>query len=127
MAADGSGEDELLAFLYACPVGLIQCDGAGLIEIINPYAMQHLLTLAQDGDTTNLFQALAPYAPELRTLVEGAAPTVGCRICEGYRINVELARGRAARGAQGGCPPHGGHGAPPRCSPRPSCASVPTG
>ena len=100
MAADGSGEDELLAFLYACPVGLIQCDAAGLIEIINPYAMQHLLTLARDGDTTNLFNALAPHAPELRSLVQGAAPTVGCRICEGYRINVEPMRAGAAGSAK---------------------------
>ena len=96
MEANGSSEDELLAFLYACPIGLLQCDAAGAIDIMNPFAMQHLLMLAGDGDSTNLFEALKLYAPELRSMVETAAPTVGCRICEGHRINVDIARAGAA-------------------------------
>ena len=95
MEADGSSEEELIAFLYACPIGLLQCDAAGAIDIINPFAMQHLLMLAGDGDTSNLFEALERYAPDLRSIVEDAAPTVGCRICEGHRINVDLARAGA--------------------------------
>jgi signal transduction histidine kinase/CheY-like chemotaxis protein len=100
MEQDGSSEEELLAFLYACPTGLIQCDAAGAIDIMNPFAMQHLLMLAGDGDTTNLFEALGPYAPELRSIVEEAPPTVGYRICEGHRINVGLARAGAAGSAK---------------------------
>ena len=96
MEADGSSEEELLAFLYACPIGLIQCDAAGAIDLMNPFAMQHLLMLAGDGDTTNLFEALGSYAPELRSIVEEAAPSVGRRICEGRRIHVDPARAGAA-------------------------------
>ena len=100
MEADGSSEEELIAFLYACPIGLLQCDAAGAIDIINPFAMQHLMMLAGDGDTSNLFDALAPYAPDLRSIVENAAPTVGYRICEGHRINVDLASAGAAGSAK---------------------------
>ena len=36
-----SNEEQLLEFLYACPVGLIECDLAGEIAVMNPHAMQH--------------------------------------------------------------------------------------
>jgi signal transduction histidine kinase len=54
--------------------------------------MQHLLMLAGDRDTTNLFDTLQPCAPELRAIVEAAPSTLGCRICEGHRISVDLGR-----------------------------------
>jgi signal transduction histidine kinase/CheY-like chemotaxis protein len=96
MEPEGCSEEELLSLLYACPIGLIQCDAGGAINIINPYAMQHLMMLAGDRDTTNLFEALQPYAPDLRSMVEGD-PTIGRRICEGHSIHVDWGRaGRAA-------------------------------
>jgi hypothetical protein len=33
---DVSSKEELLEFLYACPVGLIECDAAGEVVIMNP-------------------------------------------------------------------------------------------
>jgi diguanylate cyclase (GGDEF)-like protein/PAS domain S-box-containing protein len=88
-----SGEEQLLEFLYACPVGLIECDLVGDIGLINPHAMQHLLPLAGPRDAGNLFAALEQHAPELRSLVAAYAPATG-KICDGHRIFVDLGRGR---------------------------------
>ena len=91
----GSSEEQLLEFLYACPVGLIECDAAGDIGMMNPHAMQHLLPLAGARDAGNLFSALEQHAPELRSLAAGFAPAIG-RICEGHRIFVDLGSGRSS-------------------------------
>ncbi len=88
-----SSEEQLLEFLYACPVGLIECDAAGDIGMMNPHAMQHLLPLAGARDAGNLFAALEQHAPELRSMAAAFAPTTG-RICDGHRIFVELGAGR---------------------------------
>jgi diguanylate cyclase (GGDEF)-like protein/PAS domain S-box-containing protein len=93
--SDKSSEEQLLEFLYACPVGLIECDLAGEIALMNPYAMQHLLPLAGARDAGNLFAALEQHAPELRSLVASYAPATG-RICDGHRIFVDLGASRRA-------------------------------
>jgi diguanylate cyclase (GGDEF)-like protein/PAS domain S-box-containing protein len=83
------GEEQLLEFLYACPVGLVECDLSGTIGLMNPHAMQHLLPLAGAHDPGNFFDALQDYAPELRHLVASFVRPVG-RICDGHRIFVDL-------------------------------------
>lgn len=88
-----SSEEQLLEFLYACPVGLIECDMAGEIGMMNPHAMQHLLPLAGPRDASNLFSAMERHAPELRNLVAAFAPATG-RVCDGHRIFVELGAGQ---------------------------------
>jgi diguanylate cyclase (GGDEF)-like protein/PAS domain S-box-containing protein len=88
-----SSEEQLLEFLYACPVGLIECDLVGEIALMNPHAMQHLLPLAGTRDAGNLFSALEQHAPELRSLAAAYAPATG-RICDGHRIFVDLGPGR---------------------------------
>ncbi len=88
-----SGEEELLEFLYACPIGLIECNAAGEIGLMNPHAMQHLLPLAGPRGVSNLFSACEDHAPELKSLVEAFALPTG-RICDGHRIFVDLAPGR---------------------------------
>lgn len=88
-----SSEEQLLEFLYACPVGLIECNLAGDIALMNPHAMQHLLPLAGPRDAGNLFIALEQHAPELRSIVEDYAPATG-KICDGHRIFVDLGQGR---------------------------------
>ncbi len=94
--SDMSSEEQLLEFLYACPVGLIECDASGEIALMNPHAMQHLLPLAGARDPGNLFAALEQHAPELRSIVASFAPPTG-RICDGHRIFVDLgARRRTA-------------------------------
>jgi diguanylate cyclase (GGDEF)-like protein/PAS domain S-box-containing protein len=91
-----SGEEELLEFLYACPIGLIETDTAGEIGLMNPHAMQHLLPLAGPRGVSNLFSAFEHYAPELRSMAEAFASPTG-RICDGHRIFVDLGPGK--RGA----------------------------
>ncbi|WP_277980213.1 sensor domain-containing diguanylate cyclase [Sphingomonas phyllosphaerae] len=91
--SEKSSEEQLLEFLYACPVGLIECDLTGDIVMMNPHAMQHLLPLAGQRDAGNLFAALEHHAPELRSLVAAYQPTMG-RICDGHRIFVDLGPGR---------------------------------
>lgn len=86
-------EEQLLEFLYACPIGLVESDAAGRIGMINPHAMQHLLPLAGRRDPGNLFSALEDHAPELRHLVSAYARPTG-RICDGHRITVDLGQGR---------------------------------
>ncbi|MEG3084311.1 diguanylate cyclase [Sphingomonas sp. PB2P12] len=86
---DTSSEEQLLEFLYACPVGLIECDATGEIGLMNPHAMQHLLPLAGPRDPGNLFAAFEQHAPELRSIAAAYAPATG-RICDGHRIFVDL-------------------------------------
>jgi len=90
---DISSEQELLEFLYACPVGLVECNAAGEIGMMNPHAMQHLLPLAGARDASNLFSAFERHAPELRSMAAAFAPATG-RVCDGHRIFVELGSGR---------------------------------
>lgn len=87
------GEEQLLEFLYACPVGLVECDAAGKIAVINPHAMQHLLPLAGERDIDNLFSILEGHAPEIRNLIASYGRSSG-RVCEGHRITVDLGSGR---------------------------------
>ena len=87
--SDISSEEQLLEFLYACPVGLIECDTTGEIAMMNPHAMQHLLPLAGPRDPGNLFAAFEQHAPELRSIVAAFRPATG-RICDGHRVFVDL-------------------------------------
>ncbi|WP_193334760.1 GGDEF domain-containing protein [Devosia beringensis] len=91
--SDRSSEEELLEFLYACPVGLLECNAAGDIAMINPHAMQHLLPLTGSRDASNLFSALEQHAPELRSIANDFRPDTG-KICDGHRIYVDLGTGR---------------------------------
>jgi diguanylate cyclase (GGDEF)-like protein len=91
--AAASNEAHLLEFLYACPIGLIECDAAGEIAMINPHAMQHLLPLAGSRDAGNLFAAFEQHAPEVRNMVAAFASPTG-KICDGHRIFVDLGVGR---------------------------------
>jgi diguanylate cyclase (GGDEF)-like protein/PAS domain S-box-containing protein len=93
VTAATTSEEQLLEFLYACPVGLIECDAAGDIGMMNPHAMQHLLPLAGARDASNLFSALEQHAPELRSIVAAFTGATG-RICDGHRIFVDLGAGR---------------------------------
>lgn len=79
--------DELLQFLYACPVGLIQADLDGTMTMLNPMAMQLLLPLGAEARTMNLFAAFAGCAPELRHIVQQFGGAHG-PICHGHRIHV---------------------------------------
>jgi diguanylate cyclase (GGDEF)-like protein len=94
MAEDLQRDNEqLLEFLYACPVGLVEFDATGTITMINPHAMKHLLPVAGLRDPGNLFAMLEGCAPELRNLFVDYPKDRG-PICEGHRIAVDMATGR---------------------------------
>jgi diguanylate cyclase (GGDEF)-like protein/PAS domain S-box-containing protein len=86
MEADSQYES-LLSFLYMCPVGIVQMDPAGDIELANPYAAQLMLPIARPPTMENFFQALEHCAPELRHLVARFNFRSG-RICDQHRIFV---------------------------------------
>jgi diguanylate cyclase (GGDEF)-like protein/PAS domain S-box-containing protein len=81
-------EDEnesLLAFLYLCPVGILQLNGQGAVQILNPVAVQLLVSIGVDPLGANLFDALTDVAPELRNMIADFGPARG-RICSNHRI-----------------------------------------
>ncbi len=84
----------LLQFLYRAPIGLVQTDQAGKIEMINPISARLLMPLSHDGGLDNLFTALQDVAPQLRQLAAGAADPGGM-ICEGLRIPIPARIGPA--------------------------------
>lgn len=91
MANAAIGDEKLIEFLYAAPVGLVEINALGTIALINPYAMKHLLPLAGARDTGNLFSMLDHVAPELRNMFESFTAQSGT-VCDGHRIMVDLCR-----------------------------------
>ena len=88
MTADASGAyDALIQFLYQAPIGLVQTRLDGEITMINPMSAQLLMPLVPDGNLLNLFDALAPVAPQLRRLAE-LADMDGGVICESLRVEL---------------------------------------
>ena len=85
--------EQLLEFLYACPIGLVEFDDTGAIIMINPHAMKHLLPLTGPRDPGNLFAMLEGAAPELRNIFESYSAERGT-VCEGRRIAVDIGVGR---------------------------------
>jgi diguanylate cyclase (GGDEF)-like protein/PAS domain S-box-containing protein len=90
LSADGATEledayEELLRFVYATPVGLLELDASGAIGIANPVAMQLLLQFVPPEGLTNFFSVMEVLAPELRNLVDGFRPAAGI-VCENHRI-----------------------------------------
>jgi diguanylate cyclase (GGDEF)-like protein/PAS domain S-box-containing protein len=78
---------ELLQFLYACPVGLIELSADGTIGLVNPLAMQLLLPIAPGGSVVNFFRIVGRYAPELRHVIAAFGAPHGL-VLEGHRIFV---------------------------------------
>ena len=86
-AALRAEHEQLLDFLYLSPVGLVRFGAVGVIEMMNPKALQLLIPLAGGLHVANLFDVLEPFTPALRELVCGYADARGA-VCEGLRINV---------------------------------------
>lgn len=77
--------EALLQFLYMAPVGLVQISSDGTIVMLNPLSAQLLMPLSQDGELTNLFDALAPVAPDLQLQCSQFAASYG-QICDATRL-----------------------------------------
>jgi diguanylate cyclase (GGDEF)-like protein/PAS domain S-box-containing protein len=84
-------QEQLLQFLYACPVGLIEVQANGGIGLMNPHAMQLLLPIAKTPQMGNVFDVIEAYAPEIRNLVDTYSRKQGT-VCDCHRIVVEPAR-----------------------------------
>ncbi|WP_070273338.1 sensor domain-containing diguanylate cyclase, partial [Duganella sp. HH101] len=82
---DAQEHEALLQFLYMAPVGLVQLAADGAILMLNPLSAQLLMPLSSDGGLTNLFDALAPVAPDLRLLCRDFAAPYG-QICDAARL-----------------------------------------
>ena len=82
-----SEHTQLLQFLYACPVGLLEILPNGEIMMINPVAMRLLLPIAYKPIIANFLDVIEAYAPELRNLMDAFVGEHGS-ICEGHRITV---------------------------------------
>ncbi len=76
---------QLLQFLYACPVGLLEITPEGEIVMINPIAIRLLLPIARKPMIVNFFDIIEAYAPELRNLLEAFQGEHG-PVCEGQRL-----------------------------------------
>ena len=71
-----------MRLLHQAPIGLVQTTLDGEITMINPMSAQLLMPLVANGNLDNLFNVLAPVAPQLRALA--AAPSKpGDLICDG--------------------------------------------
>ena len=79
--------EALLQFLYLAPVGLIQFDAEGAVQVINPMSAALLMPLSRDGDLDNLFTIFEAVAPELRNLCEAFTAPHG-QICDGHRVQL---------------------------------------
>lgn len=68
LSESGGSNQALLHFLYRAPIGLVQAELDGTIEMINPMAAQLLMPLCRNGILENLFKILEGAAPQLREL-----------------------------------------------------------
>ncbi len=84
---DAQEYEALLQFMYMAPVGLVQLDANGAIQMLNPVSAQLLMPLSRDGELINLFDALAPVAPDLRQQCASYAAPQG-PICDAIRLYV---------------------------------------
>lgn len=77
--------ETLLAFLYLCPVGVVQFAADGTIGMINPQAAQLLNPMAVSKAITNFFIVLEGCAPELRNITQDFHISRG-QVLQGHRI-----------------------------------------
>lgn len=80
-------DSDLLSFLYACPVGLVDMAADGSIGMCNPLAMQFLIRLGSLS-SMNVFHIMERHAPEMRNLVADFEPEQGT-VMESHRILVD--------------------------------------
>jgi diguanylate cyclase (GGDEF)-like protein len=83
--------EALMQFLYRTPIGLLQADSEGVIDMLNPMAAQLLMPLAPDGALDNLFAIFATAAPDLRDRV-ALCDTPSGVVVEGLRIDAPNGR-----------------------------------
>ncbi|HEY5800099.1 MAG TPA: bifunctional diguanylate cyclase/phosphodiesterase [Burkholderiaceae bacterium] len=78
--------ETLMQFLYRAPIGLVQTDRDGAIEMLNPMSARYLMPLAPAGQLDNLFDVLATAAPGLRKMAARFEQDAGI-VCEALHID----------------------------------------
>jgi len=78
--------EALVQFLYRTPIGLLQADSEGTIDMLNPMAAQLLMPMAPDSALDNLFAIFDKAAPDLRAAVARCDTASGV-VVEGLRID----------------------------------------
>ncbi len=66
MTTTSIDHEELLQFLYQCPVGIAQIDPSGAISLLNAKGSQLLMPHARRSGLDNLFDVLEAHDPTLR-------------------------------------------------------------
>ncbi len=87
LAALEAENETLLAFLYLCPVGIVQFAVDGTVRLSNPYAAQLLIPISPSRTIANFFVALERCAPELRNIAKDFPSDRG-QVVQGHRIVV---------------------------------------
>jgi diguanylate cyclase (GGDEF)-like protein len=87
--------EALIQFLYRAPIGLVQISVDGTIEMLNPRSSSLLMPLTTDGNLDNLFDVLAPVAPQLAAMTAGFGPPSGV-VCESLRVDLAAVNGAEA-------------------------------
>ena len=77
MRSDVPANEALIQFLYRLPVGLVQTDAAGNVEVINPTAVQLLLPMSDPDGLQSIFSVLGSVLPQLRTQIEAFDEATG--------------------------------------------------
>ena len=62
--------EALVQFLYRAPIGLVQTDASGAVDMLNPMASNLLMPLARDGGLDNLFAVLDGVAPQIKAMAD---------------------------------------------------------
>ena len=95
LAALEREHEALLDFIYLCPLGILQLDAEGGVEIANPVASQLLLQIAPGADFSNFYAVMDAVDPELRPLAAGLTAASGT-VCEARRVDAGRRSPRAA-------------------------------
>lgn len=79
--------ESLMEFLYRAPIGLVQTNFSGDIEMMNPMSAKLLMPLSPNGNLDNLFTVLRSVVPQLSELVRDYGLPSG-PIIESYRVSL---------------------------------------
>ena len=77
--------EALVQFLYRAPIGLVQTDASGAVDMLNPMASNLLMPLARDGGLDNLFAVLDGVAPQVKAMADAFVQPSGV-ICDALRV-----------------------------------------
>ncbi|MDQ2822529.1 MAG: bifunctional diguanylate cyclase/phosphodiesterase [Pseudomonadota bacterium] len=91
-AQQNDAYEALVQFLYRAPIGLVQIDWAGSVELLNPMASNLLMPLVGSDGLENLYTVLHRFAPELATMAAAFDEPSGV-ICDALRVPLGDAAG----------------------------------